>query len=86
MPAHSRPEYAFNPAHVADLHAQIRRYLRRTMPGESPPDLAAALMYEITSLAAAVADTPTDAEKLVLSLIDGARAQIDRYGVGRMHP
>jgi hypothetical protein len=79
MPDHS-------PLHIEELHRQVRAFLLATMPRESPASIAAALMYEIASLSASIATTPAEAHHLVVSLLDGARAQIDAFGVGRPHP
>lgn len=55
------------------------------MPEESPAAVAAALMYEIASLAASVSDTPVEAQGLVTSLCEAAHEQIATLGVGRPH-
>lgn len=73
------------PTHIAHLHRQLRGFLLRTMPEESPAAVAAALMYEIASLAASVSDTPVEAQGLVTSLCEAAHEQIATLGVGRPH-
>lgn len=79
MPDHS-------PEHAIEIHRELRAFLLRTMPRESPASIAAALIYEIASLSASIADTPAEAHRLVAMLARAARAQIDAFGVGRPHP
>lgn len=75
-----------SPQRAVELHEQLRRMLTRTMGTESPVTIAGALMYELTSLAAAVSTSEADAVALIDSWAREARLQIRRFGVGSPHP
>jgi hypothetical protein len=75
-----------SPRNAVELHQRIRAFLLATMPHESPAAIAAALVYEVASLAAGVCTTEDDAKQLLAMLLDAARAQIEAFGVGHPHP
>ena len=72
--------------HTAELHTRLRAWLLATMPYETPDAIASALMYELVSIVAAMADTPADARELLRQLADLGATQIATFGVGRSHP
>ena len=73
-------------AHVVALHRQLRAFLIATMPLEAPDSIAIALMYELVSITATIADSEAQASALFDEWIAIARRQLTTYGVGRPHP
>jgi len=71
---------------AVDLHSKLRSFLIVEFGQEAPPSIAGALMYELTSLAAAVSATEEEAERLITSWRESASRQIECFGVGRPHP
>jgi hypothetical protein len=75
-----------SPEHTAELHRRLRRFLIDTMARESPASIAAALWYELVSLAACVSESEADAMALLDHGRRDAREQIRAFGVGHPHP
>ena len=73
-------------AHVVELQRRLRAFLIATMPHEAPDSIAVALLYEIVSITAAMADTEEAARALLRDWIVIAEQQISTYGVGSPHP
>lgn len=72
--------------HTAELHERLRAFLLGVMGTESPATIAAALAYELASLAAMISPTMADADTLLRHTFDATRAQVRAYGVGHPHP
>jgi hypothetical protein len=84
--AHPRPAPDLSRERAAHLHDVLRLWLLNTMAHESPATVATALMYELTSLAAAVSTSEQAAMKLLTDWLDIARLQLQAFGVGQPHP
>jgi hypothetical protein len=82
----TRPAPDRSTAHVVDLQRHLRVFLLETMPFEAPDSIASALMYELVSITAAMADTEEQARALLGDWLANAEAQIKTFGVGRPHP
>lgn len=83
------PDAAADAAEVARgavLHRQLRAWILATWPDEPTQIVASALMYEVISLIACVAESDDEAETMLACFHGDARAQLAAFGVGRPHP
>lgn len=82
----TRPAPDRSTAHVVDLQRQLRVFLLERMPLEAPDLIGCALMYELVSIVASMADTEEQARALLGDWMAIAEKQIQTYGVGKPHP
>jgi hypothetical protein len=70
-----------------ELHEEkLRPFLFAELGAEHPIAIGLALLYEVTSLIAAGAETEADAKEVLDRLFTIAREQIEELGVGAPHP
>jgi len=69
-----------------DIHEQLRAYLLDVHGQQPPAAIMLALMYEVVSLIASVAETETEAIEALRRGCAVGEEQIQELGVGSPHP
>ena len=74
-------------ARGAQLHEEhLRPFLHTHMCGEHPFAVCLALLYELTSVIAAMSETDEEARALLRTSLKLAEHQLKEFGVGTPHP
>jgi hypothetical protein len=73
-------------AQALAIHEELRAYLIRTHAHEAPQNVMFALMYELVSVIASLAETEAQAIDVLRRTCHVGEHQVEEFGVGGPHP